>query len=243
MVKKRKSKAKKILIVLFVFILLMSASICIYIADFYHSNKSLEEYINQSSVNITEESSVIKINNEDNKNIGIIFYPGGKVEYTAYIPVLELLAQKGYTCFLQKMPANLAVFGINKANNIINDNKEIKRWFIVGHSLGGAMASSYASENSEKLEGIIFLGAYPAYEIGDGLKMLSIIGSKDKVINKDKYESAKSYAPKETLYKVIEGANHAYYGDYGVQDGDGEANITPEEQKIHTAKLIDEFIE
>ena len=39
----------------------------------------------------------------------LIFYPGGKVEATAYLPLLTTLAADGIDCFLLQAPLNLAI--------------------------------------------------------------------------------------------------------------------------------------
>ena len=71
--------------------------------------------------------------------------------------------------------------------------------------------------------------------------MLSIVGTKDQVVNRDKLESSKSNAPKDAKYQTLEGGNHADYGDYGAQKGDGEATITREEQIGQTAEWMEAF--
>ena len=79
---------------------------------------------------------------EDNaSDIGLIFYPGGKVETEAYAPLLDQLAEQGITCVLVEMPLHLAVFDINAADDIYEQFPEITSWYLCGHSLGGAMAS------------------------------------------------------------------------------------------------------
>lgn len=244
-IKKRISVLKIVLMIIAVLIFAMGVGSIIYVSDYYHSTYTLKEYqqnYNATSTEITEKDSVITLKGETDNGIGIIFYPGGKVEYTAYIPLLELMAEKGYTCFIPKMPGNLAVFGVNKADKIIKQNTDINEWYIAGHSLGGAMASAYASKNSTKLKGIIFMGAYPSSDLSQTkLKMLSIVGSNDEVINRDSYENAKGNAPADAIYITLEGGNHSGYGDYGPQDGDGTAAITGEEQKEKTAGWIEEF--
>ena len=41
---------------------------------------------------------------------------------------------------------------------------------------------------------------------------------------------------------MIEGGNHAQFGDYGLQKGDGQAGISREEQQEITARLIEEMV-
>lgn len=240
--KKKRSKLKIGLLIVFIVLAVLGIATGVYLSDYYQSQYTLEEYQLNSKVDIVEENSIITLKGDKDNGIGVIFYPGGKVEYTAYIPLLELLAEQGYTCYIPKMPVNLAIFGINKADDVMIMNQNIEKWYIAGHSLGGAMASSYASKNSDKLKGIIFLGAYPSSDISKTkLSMLSIVGSKDNVINRENYEKNKSKAAEGAIYKILEGGNHANYGDYGKQEGDGEATISREEQIQQTAIWIEEF--
>jgi hypothetical protein len=240
--KKSFSTMKIIISILLSISLIIIIGVSVYLSDYYHSRLSLDEYQQEYSVSIIENNSIISLKSNIDNGIGIIFYPGGKVEYTAYIPLLEPLAERGYTCFILKMPGNLAVFGIDKADKIIKDNPTIDTWYIAGHSLGGAMASTYVSNNDMKIKGIIFLGAYPSTNLSTtNLTMLSIVGSNDEVVNKEKYESSRTNAPNIAYYNTIDGGNHAGFGDYGEQKGDGVATIRGSEQIDQTIELIDEF--
>ena len=42
-------------------------------------------------------------------NAGFLFYPGGKVEHTAYEPLMVALASQGIFCVLIEMPFRLAI--------------------------------------------------------------------------------------------------------------------------------------
>jgi hypothetical protein len=138
-------------------ILIFAAIIAIYLADYYRASESFQEYQIDSRVQMEEKNRMIKLSPlEKDNEIGIIFYPGGKVEYTAYIPILEELVSLGYTCYLCQMPGNLAVLDSNRAQEIILEEDQIQTWYLAGHSLGGAMASSYAMNHPSDLEGIIF---------------------------------------------------------------------------------------
>ena len=102
------------------------------------------------------------------------------------------------------------------------------------------MAASYLDSHPE-LEGIILLGSYSTADIGDE-RALSIYGSNDSVMNRDKYEQYRSNLPSELTEIVIEGGNHAYFGMYGEQKGDGKASISATEQISITADAISKFI-
>ena len=77
----------------------------------------------------------------------MVFYPGAKVEASAYAPLMQETAASGIDCFLMKMPANLAIFGINRADVVRSDiaGYSYDHWYIAGHSLGGTMAANYIS--------------------------------------------------------------------------------------------------
>ena len=90
----------------------------------------------------------------------IIFYPGAKVEAAAYLPLLNQLRQTGLTCILVEMPFHLAIFDVNAAEDVMAQFPDIRHWYIAGHSMGGAMASQFASEHPDEVDGLILLGAY-----------------------------------------------------------------------------------
>lgn len=172
----------------------------------------------------------------------IVFYPGGKVKYISYAKLMHKISESGIDTFLIEMPFNLAVFDINKADNIINQYK-YDNWYISGHSLGGAMACNYATKNHEKLTGVITLAAYPTSKLSDKLRYISFYGSEDFVINKNKYNDSKNLWPEIQQEYVIEGGNHANFGNYGNQKGDGISKITKEEQqKFVRDKLYEKIL-
>ncbi|MBP5749830.1 MAG: alpha/beta hydrolase [Firmicutes bacterium] len=167
----------------------------------------------------------------------LIFYPGGKVQETAYAPLLRSLAEQGLDVFLVRMPFRLAVFGADKAEDVLKETADYAHVYIGGHSLGGAMAANYAAEHAEELDGLILLASYSAKELPPDLPVLSVYGSEDGVLDADRYE--KNRANLQDLQEtVIEGGNHAQFGSYGEQKGDGEASIDPEMQRAETVRAI-----
>ena len=170
---------------------------------------------------------------------GLIFYPGGLVEYTAYEPLMQACAEKGILCVLLKMPFHLAVLDMNAADGVQAQFPQIEKWYIGGHSLGGAMASSYAAKHADEFDGVVLLGAYATEDIRS-LNVISLYGSEDKVMNKEKYDEYISNLPADFTEIVIEGGCHAGFGMYGPQDGDGTPAITAAEQiKLTAAAVFD----
>lgn len=165
---------------------------------------------------------------------GYIFYPGGRVDYKAYAPMAKSLAQKGFLVVIPRMPLNLAVFGINKAADVIAAHPEISHWVMGGHSLGGSMAANYVYEHPDQIDGLVFLASYPADNnnlSNYSGSVLSISGSLDGLATPAKIDHSKGLLPKGTVWVSIEGGNHAQFGWYGPQKGDNAATISLEEQQ------------
>lgn len=206
----------------------------IYVSTYYHAQK-----YDITGVSITETKHYITYGNETAK-AGFIFYPGAKVEEKAYEPILSELAKKDIYCVLVKMPFHLAVFQPNAAEKIIEEKTQIKEWYLGGHSLGGAMAAEFVSSHQKELQGLILLAAYPTKEL-EQIPVLSIYGSNDTVLNKEKYTSSITFSSHLTEV-IIEGGNHAQFGNYGEQKKDGKAKISAQEQWQQTIHAILDFI-
>jgi len=230
---KKKKYLKRAGIISVALILICVIGFFAYVSNYYHA----QDY-QVGNITITEEKNYI-VYGDSNSKTGFIFYPGGKVEAEAYKPILSKLAEKGICCVLVEMPYNLAVFDSNAADDIMQDFKKIENWYIGGHSLGGAMASSFAAEHQEDLKGLVLLAAYPTDKLE--IPVLSIYGSEDGVLNREKYGDSIDLAENLTEI-VIKGGNHAQFGNYGEQSGDGKAAISKEEQWNQTVKQILNFI-
>lgn len=172
---------------------------------------------------------------------GFVFYPGANVDNKAYEPLLRACAERGIVCISVKMPANLAIFGANKALKMLDLYPEVDSWYIGGHSLGGSMAASCVSLNGDTFDGIVLLASYSTLDISS-TPALSVYGSRDGVLNMTSYNKYKTNLSGDLEEHIISGASHAYFGMYGKQRGDGEALISNSEQIRTTASYIAEFI-
>lgn len=174
-------------------------------------------------------------------NTGLILYPGGRVEPQAYAPLAHDIASEGFLTVIVPMPLNLAVFDPNRAHDVMQALPEVERWVIGGHSLGGAMAASYADGNRDRVEGLVLMASYPASsnDLSDSdLKCLSIYGTLDGLADVNAIVSARELLPVDTGWLAIEGGNHAQFGWYGDQPGDKPASISREEQQQQTVSAI-----
>lgn len=234
-------KKKRIIPILAGLILLIAAFF--YVNDVYHSDVDVQEYLDGGDkVSVTEIKEGLYLNGPG-EDTALIFYPGAKVEFTAYLPLLSKLADQGMDCFLVKMPCNLAFLGKNKAGKIM-DAYDYAHWYLSGHSLGGAMAAVYASGHLDRLEGLALLAAYPTKSLdSDSFSVVSIYGKEDGVLNMDKMKDGVKFMPTDYTEVCIEGGNHALFGNYGEQKGDHNAAISREEQQGQTVSAVLRMVE
>jgi len=237
---------KKRWLVVTAFILVVITLACIfYLQDYYHADRdAIVDYIVEKPIDEIVLADNTRVYLPENPKVGFIFYPGGKVEAMAYEPLMETCASEGILCILVEMPFHLAVFDIDAADGLQEMYPEVEEWYIGGHSLGGSMAASYLADTEDSYEGLILLGSYSTEDFSNSeLNVLSVYGSEDQVLNREKYEESKINLPEDYTELEIEGGCHAYFGMYGSQDGDGRPTISNVEQIQITAESIREFVE
>lgn len=229
----KQNKKKKIIfittITLLSLIILMIIGFNIYVSGYYRSEVFLNEYDNYE---VIDNFTILKPQNET--DTAMIFYPGALVEHTAYLPLMDSLRDNGVMCVIVEMPYNMAIFGVKSAKPLFDMYPEITNWYMSGHSMGGGMASSYSFDVADKIQGLILMGAY-VYGEYPPEKSLTIYGTFNSNL-----EEKINYT--ENIY-IIEGGNHAQFGNYGEQKGDPPATITAQEQQDITVKAILDFIQ
>lgn len=222
--------------------IILTAVCALYLGDYYRADTEAMEAFAPAAPVVSEEwkdGTLITRPEGRDPVAGLIFYPGGKVEHTAYTPLMEALASEGILCVLVEMPFRLAVLDVNAAEGIPAAFPEVEHWCLGGHSLGGSMAASYLASHTEDFDGLILLGSYSTADLsGSGLSVLSVYGSEDGVLNREKYAEYRPNLPEGFTEIVIEGGNQAYFGAYGEQEGDGTATVTPAEQLEQTVEAI-----
>lgn len=168
-----------------------------------------------------------------------ILYPGGRVDPRSYAPTARAIAEEGFLVIIPPMPFNLAVFDAGAAAQIMENHQEISHWAIGGHSLGGVMAASFTAEQPRLVDALILWAAYPA-ENNDlstfvELPVTSIFASSDGLTTIADIDASRPLLPAGTRWLEIAGGNHAQFGWFGPQPGDGQATISREDQQ---AQLI-----
>lgn len=201
-------------------------------SDYYPADEIALEVLAQDST-ITVQDDLTILSPSYPTDTAIIFYPGAKVEAEAYLPLLEQIRQTGVTCILVHMPFRMAIFDANAAENVMEQFPDIQHWYMAGHSMGGAMASQFAADHPDEVDGLILLGAY-IYGDYPEEDTLTIYGSLN--------QSVEDHIDYTENIVEIQGGNHAQFGNYGPQKGDLPATISAEEQQAQTVEAIQAFL-
>lgn len=168
---------------------------------------------------------------------GVFFQPGAKVDARAYAAVLRPLAESGYTVVIPKQPLGIAFLAISAFDAAKTDFRGISAWVVGGHSLGGTVAALEADagdgDPDSPVMGLLLYASYPASDISATLTapVLSISASNDGLATPDKIAATRATLPAASTFTVIDGAVHAYFGDYGAQPGDGTPTISHDDAR------------
>ncbi len=203
-----------------------------YVSDYYRAEDVALEVLAQDS-GITVQDNLTILSPTSPADTAIIFYPGAKVEAEAYLPLLDQIRQTGVTCILVHMPFHMAIFDADAAEKVMEQFPDIQHWYMAGHSMGGAMASKFASDHPDEVEGLILMGAY-LYGDYPEEKTLTIYGSLN--------QSVEDHIDYTQNIVEIQGGNHAQFGNYGAQKGDLPAEISAQEQQAQTVAAIEAFL-
>ena len=235
---KNKPFIVKVLIVLGIFIGVLMLALTVYWTTSYTSLEAMDEAIETietSDVTVEENFNSITFTVDDPiKNI--IFIPGGLVYADAYSYLAYSLAVEGYNVTIAKAPFNLAILHPFIGRGFID--KDLDN-VVIGHSLGGVVGSILSSGN-ENVQEVILLGSYPIQDLSDK-DVLYISAEHDIMMNMEEFEG--SFELVNQVNQIdITGGNHAQFGWYGPQRGDGEAEMDTLTQQNLTKTYILNFI-
>ncbi len=205
-------------------------SIVVYPRPLPADQVAIDALADSGTIDVSVSSSQIRMDPvRDVRSVGVVFYPGAKVDPRAYAHILRPLAEDGYTVVILKLPFGIAFFDRNGAAAVVGRNDAIDQWVIAGHSLGGTVASGFANHNDRhEIAGLLLWASFPASSLAarTGLDVLSISGGNDGLATPAKIQASRTDLPPATQFVEIKGALHAYFGDYGAQDGDGTSGVS-----------------
>lgn len=114
---KMSKKVKLSLIISAILVVVLCGSVGVYVACGYKADDTAEAILEEE--NVAEMRGYVVVSPEISNGVGFIFYPGANVEYIAYLPLMDQLADRGFTCYLMKMPLNMAIMDTNRADRIL----------------------------------------------------------------------------------------------------------------------------
>jgi hypothetical protein len=179
---------------------------------------------------------------------GVFFQPGAKVDARAYAAVLRPLAQAGYTVVIPKQPLSIAFLATGAFESAQAANPQITEWVVGGHSLGGTVAAmdaeAHDSDTQAPVTGLLLYASYPASDISTSFTgdVLSVSGTKDGLATPADIEASKANLPADAAFTPIDGAVHAFFGDYGEQPGDGTPTITHDQARAQISQASVDFV-
>lgn len=220
-------------------LLLCAVTVFAYLTTYAAADTDAVQALNDPSVEIKEIDAGYFIDGPG-KDTALIFYPGAKVDTAAYLPLMEKTASNGVDCYLLNVSMHMAIFDRNAADKVMG-SCDYETVLVGGHSMGGMIAAEYAVNHTDTVDGVVLLSSYALHQLSEPMRALSVYGTEDEVLGDDEYELEKTNFPPDTTEKVIEGGNHAQFGNYGEQSGDGKATISAEEQQSQTALAIAQF--
>ncbi len=221
----------------------------VYVLDYYRASRSPAGY-RESGIAVQERTWGWYVSAEAANTDGellLVYYPGGKVDEEAYIPLAAAFSERGVSTAVVRVPFRLAVFGINRYRSVLADLAPAPGAVLAigGHSLGGAMAAVVADRDDQPFAALIIHGSYPPESSGlasGEIAVQSVWGARDSVAGVEQLRVAAGRLPEAAELVELPEGNHAGFGDYGPQDGDGEDSEPPGSQMVVAAALGSRFL-
>lgn len=204
----------------------------------------LSDVENDPAVAVTDHPAAVVLSPTDGESTaGLVFIPGAKVTAEAYMSNLSgIVEENNITVVITKPTLHLAFFDLRPLDSFTDLAPGVDQWFVGGHSLGGVKACQFATEPD--VRGLVLFGSYCANDLSaSALPVLSIGGSEDALSTPEKIEDASNKLPSNAEFIQVDGANHARFGDYGVQSGDGTATISSDEMRDVLTEDMGAFFE
>jgi pimeloyl-ACP methyl ester carboxylesterase len=195
---------------------------------FFERSPLPENFEGDQWVNVSEESWLIIAPTQTATKTGLIFYPGGRIDYRGYLTLLKEISAAGYLVVVPDMPLNMAPFKPNVASEIIASFPDVTQWVIGGHSVGGTMAAQYTHAHPDDIAGLVIWASYPANNAdlsSYDLPVALIYGDLDPRVNEESIAKRRRLLPAQTDYVRIEGGGHHQFGSYAVKPTNHQAAI------------------
>jgi pimeloyl-ACP methyl ester carboxylesterase len=190
-----------------------------------------------SGVVVEQNRSAVILAPSGEAKAGLVLYPGARVDPRAYAALGSRLAERGYRVVIVKCPYDLALLCRGDGSGYVDDEMP---WMIGGHSLGGPVSVRDARDDAS-YDGVLLWAAYPLDDLSDRttLTVASISGTRDAFTTPEDVSSTADLLPASTAFTAIDGAIHSFFGDYGIQPGDGDPTTTREQAQNRIVAATD----
>lgn len=208
-------------------------------------DRALDVWRNDAIEVTSTDHSVVMTPRSGESTTGLVFIPGAKVDPYSYMFKLSgLVEELGMTIVITKPALNLAFFDTHTLADYAADAPRIDEWYVGGHSLGGVRACMLADSDEGRVEGLVLFGSYCANDLSQAkLNVLSLCASNDGLSTAEKISDASALLPADAEFVVLDGANHASFGDYGVQPGDGIATTGTRQIRDAITTAVSDYLE
>lgn len=235
-----KKITKKILVGVGVLALVLFIALNIYASTSYTALDDMFDAlsdIESDDVTFYEDRDELRFTVDSPKK-NIIFIPGGLVEPNSYQFLAYSLALEGYNVTIAKAPYNLAILNQSIGKEFLSDDLDN---VVIGHSLGGVTASMVFSGN-DNVSTMMLLGSYPIRDVSDK-DTLFLAAEHDIAMDPEAFNDSLKFTNDNNQIIDMDGANHAQFGWYGPQKGDGTAEIDTLTQQNQVVQYIITFLE
>lgn len=219
----------------------------VYLRPFSAEEPALAAMQSDGAVTVTESATRIVMQPAAGAALdrAVFFQPGARVEARAYAAVLRPLAESGFPVVIVKQPLGVGFLATGAFESEQDAFPGVSAWVVGGHSLGGTVAVLDALDHQPALDsdrpvvGLLLHASYPASDVSDMAEVgvVSISGTNDGLATPADIEASRANLPGDAQFEAIEGAVHAFFGDYGPQPGDGEPTISHDEARTQISNL------
>jgi len=167
---------------------------------------------------------------EGTTGTALLLQPGARVDARAYAAVVRPLAAAGHLVVVPKQPLGIGFLSLGALDAARDVHPDVERWVVGGHSLGGTAAAVEAVDAGTEgtpVAGLLLWASYPADDISTAPvgRVLSVAASEDGLATPEDITASAADLPPDAELVVVEGAVHAFFGDYGPQPGDGTPTV------------------
>lgn len=197
---------------------LLLAGALLWARPFPAADAAMSAVAGAPTVQVSESRAAIRFHPNVPTGSGLILYPGARVDPRAYAVLAGDIAAAGHPVVVVKCAFDIAL--LCGTPDVPND----RVWAVGGHSLGGVAAARQVEATDAA--GLVFWASFPADDqSGLSIPVASISGTEDGLSTPADIANSAANLPPTAVFTAIEGANHAHFGDYGEQSGDGTATI------------------